>query len=112
MTCRRELCGILVGGILIATGALQPGVPAGQSSPPTQTSSPTYAILLKDGNIAIVWWDAVSDPAHPVWRCEVLVPRGGEAVRATTPLTAEAGDWRKALAEAKEHLKGRVAESE
>lgn len=102
----------VVGGTLLAAVALHASDGTGQTVPAVQSSLPTYAIPLRDGNTAIVWWDAVSDPAHPVWRCEVPVPRGGEAVRETTALTAEAGDWRKALAEAKEHLKGRVADGE
>lgn len=102
----------VVGGTLLAAVTLHADGAAAQPPATAPVGSPTYAILLKDGNIASVWLDAVGDPAHPVWRCEVPVPRGGEAVRVTTTLTAEAGDWRKALAEAKEYLKGRVADGE
>jgi hypothetical protein len=83
---------------------------AGQSAAPVQSGSPTYAIPLKDGSTAVVWWDAVSDPLHPVWRCEVPAPRGADAGRTITPLTAGPGDWRAALAEAKAALTGRVAD--
>jgi hypothetical protein len=85
---------------------------AGQTAVVVQTSPPTYAIPLGDGNTAIVWWDAVSDPAHPGWRCEVPAPRGERAGRMTTTLTAAAEDWRAALAEARTVLKGRVADGE
>lgn len=112
MAWLRTWRGILVCGILLAAAPLRAEGAAGQSAVPVQSGSPTYAIPLKDGGTAIVWWDAVTDPAHPVWRCEVPMPRGGEAVRATTALTAEAGDWRAALAEAKAHLTGRVADGE
>ncbi len=105
-------CSILAGGMLFAAVALHAGGAAGQSAVPVQSGSPTYAIPLKDGGIAIVWWDAVSDPAHPGWRCEVLAPREGGAGRTTTSLTAAAGDWRAALAEARTVLKGRVADGE
>ena len=112
MTRLRMWCSMLAGGMLVAAVALHAGGAAGQSAAPVQSGSPTYAIPLKDGSTAVVWWDAVSDPAHPVWRCEVPVPRGGETVRATTALTATAGDWRAALAEAKAVLTGRVADGE
>ncbi len=112
MTRLRSCCGILVSGMLIGAGLLCADAGTGQTAADIQPSSPTYAIPLKDGSTAVVWWDAVSDPAHPVWRCEVRAPRGGDAIRATTALTAGAGDWRAALAEAREHLKGRVADSE
>ncbi len=112
MTRLRSCCGMLVGGMLVAAVMLNADGAAGQPAATVQAGPPTYAILLKDGNIAIVWWDAISDPAHPVWRCEVPAPRGGDAVRTTTALTAEAGEWRAALAEAREHLKGRVADGE
>ena len=102
----------LIGGMLVAAVALHAGGAAGQPPAAVPTGSPTYAIRLEDGNVAIVWWDAVSDPAHPVWRCEVPAPRGGEGVRATTALSATAGDWRAALVEARAHLKGRVADGE
>jgi hypothetical protein len=112
MTRLRTWCGVLVGGILGAAAVLHANVAVGQGTAPVQSGSPTYAIPLKDGSTAVVWWDAVSDPAHPVWRCEVSVPRGGEAARTTTALSAAAGDWRTALAEARLLLKGRVVEGE
>ena len=62
--------------------------------------------------LCLVWWDAVSDPAHPGWRCEVPAPRGGEAGRKATALTAAAGDWRAALAEARAALKDRIVEGD
>lgn len=112
MTRLRSCCGILVSGMLVAAGLLCTDAGTGQTAADIQPSSPTYAIPLKDGNAAIVWWDAVSDPAHPVWRCEVLSPRGGEAVRTTTTLSAAAGDFRAALEEARAALKDRVAVGE
>jgi hypothetical protein len=110
MTRPRKWCGVLVSGMLVAA-ALHAGVAVGQGVP-VQSGSPTYAIPLKDGNAAVVWWDAVSDPAHPVWRCEVSAPRGGETVRTTTALSAPAGDWRAALSDARALLRDRVADSE
>ena len=112
MTRLRAWQGMVVGGILLAAMALHGAGIAGQAAVVVQTSPPTYAIPLRDGNTAIVWWDAVSDPAHPGWRCEVPAPRGGGADRAITALTAAAGDWRAALAEARTVLKGRVADGE
>jgi hypothetical protein len=112
MTRPRKWCGVLVIGMLVSAAALNLGVAAGQGTSPVQVGSPTYAIPLKDGNIAVVWWDAVSDPTHPVWRCEVSAPRGGETVRKTTALSAPAGDWRAALSDARALLKDRVADSE
>ncbi len=112
MTRHKTLRGMMVGGTLFAAVAFHVGGAAEPGTAPVQPGSPTYAVPLKDGTAAVVWWDAVSDPAHPVWRCEVPAPRGGDAVRTATALSAAAGDWRAALAEAKEHLKGRVADGE
>ena len=103
---------MVVGGTLLAAMALHAAGTAGQTAEAVQSSPPTYAIPLRDGSTAIVWWDAVSDPAQPVWRCEVPAPRAGEAGRTTTVLTAAARDWRAALAEARAVLKGRVADGE
>ena len=111
MTRPRKWCGVLVSGMLVAA-VLHAGVAAGQGTAAVQSGSPTYAIPLKDGNTAVVWWDAVSDPAHPVWRCEVSAPRGGETFRTTTALSAPAGDWRAALSDARALLRDRVADSE
>lgn len=110
-SCRIVRC-VVVGGMLLAVVALHEGGAAGQTTSVVHSSSPTYAIPLKDGSTAVVWWDAVSDPAHPVWRCEVPAPRGREIARTTTALTAAAGDWRAALAEARAVLTGRVADGE
>lgn len=112
MTRRRIWRGMLAGGTLLAAGALFPDGAAAQMAKVVQPGTPTYAIPLRDGGAAIVWWDAVSDPEHPGWRCEVPTQHGGGAGRTTTPLTAEAGDWRAALAEARAVLKGRVMDSE
>ena len=101
-----------VGGALLAAVMLHTDRAAGQSITVVQSSSPTYAILLKDGNTAIVWWDAVSDPAHPGWRCEVPGQRGVTTGRTIISLTAPAGDWHAALAEARSLLTGRVAASD
>lgn len=103
---------MVLGGALLAVVTLHAAGAAGQTAVAVPVSAPTYAIPLKDGGAAIVWWDAVSDPARPGWRCEVPAPRGGDAGRTTTALTAPAGDWRAALAEARAVLKGRVVESE
>ena len=103
---------MMVGGALLAVVALPVADAAGQTAVAVQASAPTYAIPLRDGSAALVWWDAVSDPAHPGWRCEVPAPRGGDAGRTTTALTAAAGDWRAALAEARAVLKGRVVDGE
>lgn len=110
MTRQRTWRCMLVGGTLLAVVALHADGAAGQSAASVQSSSPTYAISLRDGSTATVWWDAVSDPAHPGWRCEVPAPRGGGAGRTITTLKAAAGDWRAALAEAREVLKGRLAD--
>ncbi len=112
MTWQRAWRSMVVGGTLLAVVALHADGAAGQSAAPVQSSSPTYAIPLKDGNTAIVWWDTISDPAHPGWRCEVPAPRGGKGGRTTTALTAVAGDWRAALAEARALLNGRVADAQ
>ena len=112
MSRRKKWCRVLLGGMLVVAAALHAGIAAAQAPAPVQSGSPTYAIPLRDGGIAIVWWDAVSDPAHPVWRCEVPAPRAGEVVRTTTALSAAAGDWRAALAEARAVLTGRVADRE
>lgn len=112
MTRQRTWRSMVVGGILLAVVALHADGAAGQSAASVQSSSPTYAIPLRDGNTAIVWWDAVSDPARPGWRCEVPAPQGGEVGRTTIALTAAAGDWRAALAEARAVLKGRVADAQ
>jgi hypothetical protein len=112
MTRHRMWRSMAVGGTLLAAVALHTAGAAGQTDVAVQPSPPTYAIPMRDGNTAMVWWDAVSDPAHPGWRCEVPVPHGGEAGRTTTALTAAAGDWRAALAEARAVLKGRLADDE
>ena len=112
MTRRRTWRSIVLGGTLLAVAALHATGAAGQTPTVDQASAPTYAIPLRDGSAALVWWDAVSDPAHPGWRCEVPPQRGGGAGRTTTSLTAAAGDWRAALAEARAVLKGRVVEGE
>ena len=110
MAWRRNLCSLVIGGTLLAAVTLHADGGTGQTAADVQSSSPTYAIPLRDGNTAVVWWDAVSDPAHPGWRCEVPAPRGGGAGRTTTVLTAPAGDWRAALAEARAVLKSRIAD--
>lgn len=112
MTRCRTWRSMVVGGTLLAAVALHAADAAGQPAGAVQSSPPTYAIPLRDGSTAIVWWDAVSDPAHPGWRCEVPAPQGGRAGRTITALTAAAGDWRAALAEARAVLKGRVADGE
>ena len=112
MTRLRTWCGILASGMLVAAVPLHAGSAAGQSATLVQPGASTYAISLKDGNTAVVWWDAVSDPVHPVWRCEVPPPRGADAGRTITALTAGPGDWRAALAEARAALTGRVANGE
>ncbi len=112
MTRLRSCCGILVSGMLVAAGLLCADAGTGQTAADIQPSSPTYAIPLKDGSAAVVWWDAVSDPAHPVWRCEVSAPPGGKTARTATALSAAAGDWQAALAEARAVLKDRVAVGE
>ncbi len=111
MTRLRSCCGMLVGGMLVAAVMLHADSASGQPAATVQATSPTYAIPLREGNTAIVWWDAVSDPAKPGWRCEVPAPQGG-ANRTIIPLRAAAGDWRAALAEARELLKGLVVHPE
>lgn len=112
MTRHRTWRDMVAGGTLLAVVALHAAGAAGQTTTVVHSGSPTYAIPLKDGAIAIVWWDAVSDPAHPGWRCEVPPPRGGDAGRTIIALTAAAGDWRAAVAEAKASLKGLAADGE
>ena len=82
----------VVGGMLLGGAGLHAHAAAGQAGAVVHSGAPTFAIPLKDGRTALVWWDAVSDPAHPGWRCEVPAPRGGGADRTTTALTAAAGD--------------------
>jgi len=112
MTRHRTWRNLTVSGILLAAVAFHAAVTTAQTSVDVQASPPTYAIPLRDGNTATVWWDPVSDPAHPSWRCEMPALRGEGAGRTTTTLTAAAGDWRAALAEARAVLKGRVADGE
>jgi hypothetical protein len=112
MNRNRAWRSMVLGWALLAAVALPAVGAAGQPPAAVQASAPTYAIPLRDGSAALVWWDAVSDPARPGWRCEVPVPRGGDAARTTTALTAAAGDWRAALAEARAVLKGRVVDGE
>jgi hypothetical protein len=112
MTRHKAWRSILAGGTLLAAVALHAAGAAGQTAAAVQSSPPTYAIPLRDGNAATVWWDAVSDPAHPGWRCEVPAPLGEGAGRTITTLKAAAGDWRAALAETREILKGRIAGGE
>jgi hypothetical protein len=112
MAWYRTFCSMVVGGILLAAMTLHAASAAGQTAVAGQSSPPTYAIPLRDGGAAIVWWDAVSDPAHPGWRCEVPAPHRGDTGRTTTALTAAAGDWLAALTEARNILKGRVADGE
>ncbi len=105
----KTLSAALAIGMLVAAGLRCADAGAGRTAVDVQPSSPTYAIPLKDGSTAVVWWDTVSDPAHPVWRCEVSTPPGGKTSRTTTALSAAAGDWQAALAEARAVLKDRVA---
>lgn len=112
MTQRMTWRSLAIGGTLLAAATLHANGGAGQTVADVQLSSPTYAIPLKDGNTAVVWWDAVSDPARPGWRCEVPMPRSGDAGRTITALMAPAGDWRAALAEARAILRGRVVDGE
>jgi len=112
VTWHKSSCGLLIGGIFVAVLCLNADGAMGQSAAPIQSGSPTYAIPLKDGSTAVVWWDAVTDPAHPVWRCEVPPPHGGETARTTTALPAAAGDWRAALSDARAVLKDRVADGQ
>ncbi len=102
---------IMVDAALLAAVGLFADGAAGQKPESVQAMSPTYAIPLREGNTAIVWWDTVSDPAKPGWRCEVPAPQGG-ANRTIIPLRAAIGDWRAALAEARELLKGLVMHPE
>jgi hypothetical protein len=111
MAWQRVWRSMLVGGILLAVIFHAAGV-AGQTSEGSQSGLPTYAIPLKDGRTATVWWDAVSDPARPGWRCEVPAPGAGREARTTIRLRAVAGDWRTALAEAKTALRDLVTDSE
>jgi hypothetical protein len=103
---------MVLGGTLLAVVMFHAAAAAGQTPAVVKASAATYAIPLRDGSAALVWWDAVSDPAHPGWRCEVPAPRGGEAGRKATALTAAAGDWRAALAEARAALKDRIVEGD
>jgi len=103
---------MVVGGTFLAAVAIHAATPAGQTAAGPQPSPPVYAIPLKDGRTATVWWDGVSDPAHPSWRCELSATGSGQGVRTTVPLAASAGDWQTAIAEAKAALKGLVADSE
>jgi hypothetical protein len=112
MTWRWVLPQVVVGGAIIVGATLHADGAVGQGIQVVHSGSPTYAIPLKDGNAAVVWWDAVSDPAHPGWRCEVPASREGGAGRTIIPLTAAAGDWRAALAEARVLLQGRAADGE
>ena len=112
MTRRKALQRIVMGGTLLATLAIHLGRSAGQTGAAPQSSPPIYAIPLRDGRTAAVWWDAVTDPEHPSWRCEVPAPGSGRGVRTTVPLTAAAGDWQAAIAEAKTALKSLLAGSE
>ncbi len=111
MIRQRAWRSMLVDGILL-TVAIHVAGTAGQTSEAPQSSPPVYAIPLKDGRTATVWWDAVSDPANPSWRCGVAATRSGQEIRTTIPLAAEPGDWRAALAQAKSALKGLVTDSE
>ncbi len=111
MTRRKVLQSIMVGGMLLAVAIHAAGA-EGQAGGAPQSGLPIYAIPLKDGRTATVWWDAVSDPERPSWRCEVPVPGSGRGVRTTVPLTAAAGDWRAALTEAKAALKGLLPDNE
>jgi hypothetical protein len=112
MTWQRKWHSVVVGGMLLAGGTLHASATAGQAAAAVHSSSPTYAIPLRDGSTAVVWWDAVSDPTRPGWRCEVPGQRGAGTGRTIIPLAAPAVDWQAALAEAKVLLKGRVAENE
>ena len=67
MTRHKAWRSMLVGGILLAVAILAAGT-AGQTAEGPQSSPPIYAIPLRDGRTATVWWDAVSEPAHPGWR--------------------------------------------
>ncbi len=112
MTWQKTCRGVAIRGAVLAVAAFYAAGTGGQTAPEGQESPPTYAIPLNDGRTAVVWWDAISDPARPRWRCEVPAPHGGEAGRATMTLTAPAGDWRAALAEVRTALKGRLADGE
>lgn len=108
MTSHRTWTCLLIGGALLAALALHSTGFVGAAQP----TSPTYAIPLKDRGAAVVWWDAVSDPGRPGWRCEVPGERGAGTGRTLIPLAAPAGDWQAALAEAKALLKNRLADGE
>jgi hypothetical protein len=112
MTWQRKWHSVVVGGMLLAGGTLHASATAGQAAAAVHSSSPTYAIPLRDGSTAVVWWDPVSDPTNPRWRCEVAAPHGPGAGRTIITLTAGAGDWRAALAEARALLKGRASDAE
>jgi len=112
MTWRKVWRGVVAGGMLLAVVALRPDGATEQSDVSVPSSVPIYAIPLRDGSTALVWWDAVSDPAHPGWRCEVLRPHGGGGGRRITTLTAATGDWRAALAEARAILEAQAANGE
>lgn len=103
---------MVVGGMLLAGVQLHGSSAVEQMVGTVQSPSPTYAIPLRDGSTAVVWWDAVSDPTKPGWRCEIPGQRGAGTGRAIIPLLAPAGDWQAALAEAKALLKSRFAENE
>ncbi len=111
MTRRKVLQGIMVAGMLLAVAIHAAGA-EGQAGGAPHSGLPIYAIPLKDGRTATVWWDAVSDPERPSWRCEVPAPGSGRGVRTTVLLTAAAGDWQAAIAEAKATLKSLLADSE
>jgi len=104
--------GMVVGVTLLTAGAIQAAGVAAQTPSAPQSSPPVYAISLRDGRTATVWWDAVSNPARPSWRCDMPATGSGREVRFTVPLTAAAGDWRAALAEAKAALKDLVVDNE
>jgi hypothetical protein len=76
MTRNRIWRSMVVGGILLAAVAIQAADASGQTAESPRSSPPTYAIPLRDGSTATVWWDAVGDPAHPSWRCKVPALRG------------------------------------
>lgn len=112
MTRRMMWQSLVVVGTVLAGETIPANGTAAQIAADVQPSLPTYAIPLRDGNTAVVWWDAVSDPAHPGWRCAVPAPWEGGVSRTITTLTAPAGDWRAALAEARASLTGRVIDGE
>jgi len=75
---RRTWCSMVAGGTTARAVALHADGSAADHHV-IHSSSPTYAIPLRDGGRPIVWWDAVSDPAHPVWaaRCRRRGRRNG-----------------------------------